>query len=94
MSKNPNVMSIEFRGGSYEINKAALHSMKVQKAMLLADKDQAAAFDAMDKICCGKLDEYLDRMPEEDGELGEFGASDAAVAAFMAAAAEATMAKN
>lgn len=94
MAKNQNIIGVEFRGGTYDINKAALHSMKVQKAMLLANVNQAAAFDAMDKICCGKLDEYLDRIPEEDGTVGEFGASDEALGAFLEAAALATSAKN
>lgn len=94
MAKDQNIIGVEFRGEMFDVNKAALHSMKVQKAMLLVTTNQAAAFDAMDKICCGNLDDYLDRIPEEDGKLSEFGASDEALGAFLEAAAIASSAKN
>lgn len=80
---------IEFRGAKFDVNLGALSSVKVQKALALARDDQAKAYWAFDAICCGSMDEYLDRIPEEDGEVSELGASDEAFAAFMEAVAEA-----
>ena len=48
----------------------------------------------MEAICCGRLDEYLDVLPEPDGGVGEYGASFEAFNAFLASAAEQVGAKN
>lgn len=79
--------TVEFRGGTYEVSVKAMHSMRVQKAMAMPDEDQAAFWRAMDAICNGKLDEYIDRMPDENGEVSEYGASVEDMMAFFEAAA-------
>lgn len=80
---------VEFRGGEFEVDKRALESFKVQKAMACAGKDAAKAFWAIDMICCGRSDEYMSRIPDEDGNVSELGCTDEDFAAFMSAVSEA-----
>lgn len=74
-SKDGSAVEFEFRGETFEISLAALFSMRVQKAMAMEMEDQPGFYRAVDAIFCGNLDEYLDRIPGEDGSVGEFGAS-------------------
>lgn len=80
--------TVRYMGADYEVDREALMSMRCQRALANADRDQAASFDAMDAILCGKLDEYVMAIPEADGEVAPHGASMAAMAAFFNAVYE------
>jgi predicted RNase H-like nuclease len=93
--KEMETVEVEYKGRTYEVCKPAIMSVKSQRAMANASRDLAAAFDAMDAMCCGRLDEYADTVPEEDGTVLPYGASTGAMVAFLNAAAEqAAGAKN
>lgn len=87
-------ITVPYMGRDYQVNKAALTSMKVNRALANAENDMQASYSAMDEICCGKLDEYLDVIPEPDGEVSGYGASFEAFNAFLSVAAEVAKAKN
>lgn len=76
-------MEIDFRGERFKVSKAAFRSMKVQKKMALMEEDLKGAFEAMDAILCGGLDDALDRIPEADGTVSEYGASAEAFGALF-----------
>lgn len=82
------VQTVHYMGCDYEIDADAVRAVRIQRAMANADRDAAAAFDAMDAVMCGKLDEACMTIPEEDGEVGEYGASTAALGAFFSEAGE------
>lgn len=86
-------VEVEFRGERFEVSKTAYLSARVQKGLALAgDPDpssQKAAFRAIDALCCGHADEYMERIPEEDGSVGPYGCSTDAFNEFMSAAGEA-----
>lgn len=86
-------VTFEFRGAEFEASRTAFLSARVQRGLAvagdMAPASQRMAYDAMDAVCCGRLDEYMGRIPEEDGTLGLYGCSNEAFAAFMAAAGEA-----
>ena len=87
-------VTVEFRGQEFEVDKTAFSSLKVQTSLSLASADPAkygaASNEAMDLICCGKLIEYIGRIPDTDGNLpGEMGCSQDDWNAFTAAVAEA-----
>ena len=82
------IEAIEFRGQSFDIDKTAFASLKVQTALNLGDKDPRAANEAMNLICCGRVVEYIGRIPDERGCSSEDWQ------AFTAAIAEAVSAKN
>lgn len=88
-------VTVEFRGGEYEVSKTAYRSARVQRGISLGSDPahQSEAYAAIDALCCGRSDEYMGRIPEEDGTVGPYGCSNEAFAAFMAAAGEA-IAKN
>ena len=86
-------VAVEFRGQEFEVSLRALHSFKVQKAMACADEDARRAYWAIDQICCGRSDEYMERIPDADGNASELGCSDEDFSAFMEAVGEAA-AKN
>lgn len=94
MSVNKNIVEVVFRGEKFDVNKAAFGSMKVQKDLALMEKNPANAFEALDVVLCGTLDDALSRIPEEDGEVSEFGASADAFAAFLEVLAVELSAKN
>ena len=94
MSKK-NIETVTFNGVDFEVNTAAINSFKIQKAIACAQTHPEHAFDAMDTICCGKSDEYMERMPDVEGEeVAEFGCSGETFGAFIAAAMERFAAKN
>ena len=82
------IEAVEFRGQSFDIDKTAFASLKVQTALNLGDKDPRAANEAMNLICCGRVVEYIGRIPDERGCSSEDWQ------AFTAAVAEAVSAKN
>ena len=94
MSKQKSGTTVSYMGRDYQVDPTALTSMKVNRALVNAESDMKASYDAMDAICCGRLDEYLDVLPEPDGGVGEYGASFEAFNAFLSAAAEQVGAKN
>lgn len=86
---------VTYMGHEYEVSVPALRSAKLNRAMANAGRDMAAAYDAMDVMCCGKFDEYADMIPEADGTVQPYGASLDAMIAFLNAAAEQVLgAKN
>lgn len=86
----------EFRGGTYEVDLGAARSIRVQRDISLVGEPGHAAkgWESFDKLFCGHLDEYFDRIPGEDGEIGECGCTDDDFVAFVRAASEAANAKN
>lgn len=90
-------VEFEFRGERFEVSRTAYLSARVQRGLSLAgDPDpssQKAAYAAIDALCCGRADEYMGRIPEEDGAVGPYGCSNESFGAFMATAGEA-IAKN
>lgn len=93
--KTHEIEAVEFRGQTFDIDKTAFASLKVQTALNLGDKDPRAANEAMNLICCGRVVEYIGRIPGEDGGApDELGCSNEDWQAFTAAVAEAVSAKN
>ena len=88
MAKDSGKVTIEFRGAEFEVSAKAMYSMRVQKAMAMADEDMKGFLHALDLVCCGNLDGYIDRIPGEDGEVCEYGASVDDMRAFLDAAAD------
>lgn len=94
MSNSKNVVEIDFRDEKFKVNALAFKSMKVQKDLALMEKNPGNAFEALDIVLCGDLDGVLMRIPEENGEVAEYGASDEAFTAFLEALALQLSAKN
>lgn len=94
MSKSENIVEIDFRDEKFKVNALAFKSMRVQKNLALMEKNPVNAFEALDVVLCGDLDGVLMRIPEKDGEVSEFGASDEAFTAFLEALALQLSAKN
>ena len=93
--KKHEIVEFEFRGQKFEADKTAFGSLKVQTAINLGDKDPKAANEAMDLICCGHLVDYIDRVPDADGNApDELGCSAEDWGAFTTAMGEAVAAKN
>lgn len=92
------VKKFDFRGAPFEVSVAAARSVRVQRALALMDRPDAGAvsrgWEAFDALFCGKLDDYMERIPGEGGEVGEFGPSVDDWNAFVSAAVEAAGAKN
>lgn len=89
------IKTIDFRGETFDIDLTALRSLKVQTAIVLAERNQVAANEAFDLMCCGKLVEYMGRIPDADGNApDELGCSAEDWQEFCIAAAEAANAKN
>lgn len=86
--KPQHIETVTYQGEQYQIDTDAIKSIRIQRAMANAQKDLAGAFDAMDAICCGKLDEYSKTIPEKDGQVAEYGTSIEAMGDFFNAAAE------
>lgn len=94
--KPAKTVSFDFRGETFEVCVPAARSARVQRDLSLVGVPGHAAqgWDSYDKLFCGHLDEYFDRIPSEDGTVGEFGCTDEDFVAFVRAAAEAAGAKN
>lgn len=93
--KKHEIVKIEFRGQEFDIDRAAFASLKVQTAFNLGERDPKAANEAMDLVCCGRLIEYIGRIPDVDGNApDELGCSSEDWGAFTSAMAEAISAKN
>lgn len=93
--KKHEIVEFEFRGQRFEVDKTAFASLKVQTALSLGEKNPKAANVAMDLICCGRLVDYIDRVPDAEGNApDELGCSSEDWTAFTDAVAEAVSAKN
>lgn len=92
----PALKSFEFRGREFQVDPAAARSMRVQRDLALVDTPghQEAGWRSYDLLFGGRLDEYLDEIPGEDGEVGRYGCTDEDFVAFVRAAVEAVKAKN
>lgn len=89
------VRTVKFRGQEFDVDVTALSSLKVQTALNLGGRDPRAANEAMDLVCCGRLVDYIGRIPDAEGNApGELGCSAEDWEAFVAATAEAVSAKN
>lgn len=87
--------TVKFRGQEFDVDVTALSSLKVQTALNLGGRDPRAANEAMDLVCCGRLVDYIGRIPDAEGNApGELGCSAEDWEAFVAAMAEAVSAKN
>lgn len=91
---HPVIKRVQYKGEEYEVNYSAMTSVRYQRRLANAEKNFSAYWDALDVICCGRLDEYQDRIPEPDGEMGEYGTSVEGLDAFIAAATKQAAAKN
>jgi hypothetical protein len=80
--------SIKFRGLKVEINEDALASFKVQKAIAQMQTNVGRGFDALDIVFNGKLDELIDKIPDENGKPYEYGAPADVVAELIQQAIE------
>lgn len=92
------IVPVEFRGQSFDIDRSVFASLRFQTVQLLASADPARyaaeANLALDEACCGDLMGYLSRIPGEGGEAGDLGCSADDWSAFLAAVQEALSAKN
>lgn len=61
---NTGVMKFEYEGREYEVNKAAIGSIKVQRAMAYdgVPERMREVWDAIDLVFCGKTSEYMDAL--------------------------------
>jgi hypothetical protein len=91
---HPIIKTVTYKGEEYEVNYSAMTSIRYQRRLANAERDVAAYWDALDVVCCGRLDEYQERIPEPDGEMGEYGTSIDGLNAFITAATEQAAAKN
>lgn len=91
-----NIREFEFRGGTYEVDADAARSVRVQRDLALVGTAGGAerGWEGYDRLFCGHLDEYLGRIPGEDGEVGPYGCTDEDFVAFVQAAGEAARSKN
>lgn len=87
---NTGVMSFEYNGREYEVSKAAIGSIKVQRAMAYdgVPERMREVWDAIDLVFCGKTSEYMDALSDDP-----MGPSAEEWTAFFQAAMEAA-AKN
>ena len=93
--KKHDTVKFDFRGEKFEADKTAFGSLKVQTALNLGERDPKAANEAMDLVCCGKLVDYIGRIPDVEGNApDELGCSSNDWVAFTTAMAEAISAKN
>ena len=93
--KKHETITFDFRGQTFEVDKTAFASLKVQTALNLGERDPKAANEAMDLVCCGHLVDYIARIPDADGDApDELGCSSEDWAAFTTAMAEAISGKN
>lgn len=93
--KKHETTKFDFRGQTFEVDKTAFSSLKVQTTLNLGERDPKAANEAMDLICCGHLVDYIDRVPDADGNApDELGCSAEDWNAFTKAMGEAVAAKN
>lgn len=88
---SPDVVSFEFRGQTFEASRSAYLSPRVQRGLAYGSDPgrQSEAWRAIDAVCMGRTDEYMSRIPEEDGTVGEYGCSAEAWAEFSRAMGEA-----
>lgn len=84
--------SFEFRGVKVTINEEALASFKVQKAIAQMETNVGRGFDALDIVFNGKLDELIDKIPDENGKAYEYGAPADVVAELITKAVESSSA--
>nr|DAQ46830.1 MAG TPA: hypothetical protein [Caudoviricetes sp.] len=93
--KKHETTKFDFRGQTFEVDKTAFSSLKVQTALNLGERDPKAANEAMDLVCCGKLVDYIGRIPDVEGNApDELGCSSDDWVAFTTAMAKAISAKN
>lgn len=93
--KKHEIVEFEFRGEKFEVDKTAFASLKVQTALALGERDTKAANEAMDLVCCGRIIEYIGRIPDAEGNApDELGCSSDDWGAFTTAMAKAISAKN
>lgn len=71
---NDNIVTMDYRGVTVEINQEAAKSFKVQKALAQMGSNPQKGFDALDLVFCGKFDELLDTIPDKDGKPYKYGA--------------------
>lgn len=81
---------MEFRGVKVTINENALASFKVQKAIAQMQTNAGKAFDALDLVFNGKLDEIIDTIPDENGKSYEYGAPADVIAELISEAVQAS----
>lgn len=64
---NTGVMKFEYEGREYEVSKAAISSIKVQRAMAYdgVPERMREVWDAIDLVFCGKTSEYMDTLSDE-----------------------------
>jgi hypothetical protein len=79
---------IKFRNIDVEINDEALASFKVQKAIAQMQTNIGRAFDALDLVFGGKLDELIDTIPDENGKPYKYGAPADVIADLITQAVE------
>ena len=90
-TKKHETIKFDFRGQTFEVDKTAFASLKVQTALNLGERDPRAANEAMDLVCRGHLIDYIGRIPDAAGDApDELGCS----AEDWSAMAEAISAKN
>lgn len=90
-------VKFKFRGKNVEICKDALASFRVQKAlsqMGSSPQSASAGYDALDLVFCGKLDELVDTIPDENGKKYQFGAPTEVVLELIQKATEEAQLKN
>ena len=93
--KKHDTVRFDFGRLTFEVDKTAFASLKVQTALSLGNKDPRAANEAMDLVCCGRLVDYIGRVPDAEGNApDELGCSEEDWMAFTDAMAEAASAKN
>lgn len=81
---------IDFRGVECEISIEAMRSFKIQRDAAKAQKnnDMDLLCELLNKMLCGNLDKYIDILPEENGEVSEYGASVDTIMALINEAGE------
>lgn len=85
----------KFRGVDVVINEDALASFKVQKAIAQMETQAGKGFNALDTVFCGKLDDLIDTIPDENGKPYEYGAPADVVSELITTAIQKTdLAKN
>ncbi len=69
-----NTSTIKYRGVEVTVNEDALASFRVQKAIAQMQTNAGRGFDALDEVFNQKLDDIIDKIPDEDGKPYKYGA--------------------
>lgn len=61
--------TVQFEGSTFEYDERAPKRWSVQKALALGESDPKGFYGALDKIFCGRSDEYAERLGDDSERM-------------------------